>query len=95
MQIECQSTGRADLWGVFECRVIDPALHGAEPIGYDTLVERFGFRSPSQASNTLATAKRMFARFLRSAVAQYAGSDDEIEEELDDLRKVLASHGTK
>jgi DNA-directed RNA polymerase specialized sigma24 family protein len=94
MRAECESTGRDELWGVFECRVIDPALHGTEPISYDALVERFGFRSPSQASNTLATAKRMFARLLRSAVGQYADSDEEIEEELDDLRKVLSSHGT-
>ena len=94
MRAECESSGRDEVWGVFECRVLEPALHGTEPIGYDALVERFGFRSPSQASNTLATAKRMFARFLRSAVSQYAGSDEEIDEELDDLRKVLASHGT-
>jgi DNA-directed RNA polymerase specialized sigma24 family protein len=95
MRAECESTGRDEVWGVFECRVLEPALHGTESIGYDALVERFGFRSPSQASNTLATAKRMFARLLRSAVSQYAGSDEEIEEELDDLRKVLGSHGTR
>ena len=94
MRTECESSGRADVWGVFECRVLGPALHGTETVGYDTLLARFGFRSPSQASNTLATAKRMFARILRSVVGQYAGSEEEIEEELGDLRKALASHGT-
>ena len=94
MRVECESSGRDELWGVFECRVLDPALHGSEPVGYDSLVERFHFRSPSQASNTLATAKRMFARLLRAAVGQYAGSEQEIDEELDDLRKGLAYHGT-
>lgn len=94
MRAECEASHRRDLWEVFECRVLEPAFRGSEPIAYDALVERFGFRSPSQASNTLATAKRTFARLLRSAVAQYAGSDDQIEEELNDLRKVLAAHGT-
>ena len=94
MQTECEATGRKQLWEVFECRVLTPALQGAEPPGYDVIVRRFGFRSPSQASNSLATAKRMFARLLRSAVGEYAASDEEIDEELEDLRKVLTSHGT-
>ena len=94
MRTECESSDRGDLWGVFECRVLGPALHGVQPVGYDALLARFGFRSPSQASNTLATAKRMFARILRSVVGEYAGSEEEIEEELGDLRKALASHGT-
>jgi RNA polymerase sigma-70 factor (ECF subfamily) len=87
---ECNSSGREDLWGVFECRIIAPILEGAEPPSYQELVERFGFKSPTQASNALTTAKRMYARALRNVVAEYAGSNFEIESEIDDLRKILA-----
>jgi len=75
---------------VFECRVVKPILDGSPPADYRELVERFGFRSPSQASNALTTAKRMYARSLRAAVGQYAGDHAEIETELADLKQALA-----
>lgn len=90
---ECEASDRADLWGVFECRVVGPTLEGAPQPGYRELVERFGFRSPTQASNALTTVKRMYARALRSVVAEYAGDSRQIESELEDLRKILARTG--
>ena len=93
MRQECEATDRLDLWGVFKCRVVGPTLDGTPPVGYAELIRRFGFRSPSQASNALTTAKRMYARALRSAVAQYAMDSQEIESELIELKEVLARHG--
>jgi DNA-directed RNA polymerase specialized sigma24 family protein len=86
---ECEASGRADLWGVFECRVVAPSLEGAEPPEYRELVRRYGFRSPTQASNALTTAKRMYVRALRSVVGEYA-EDDEIDSEIEDLRNIVA-----
>ena len=93
MREECELTGRTELWGVFHCRVVAPILEGAPPIGYGEVIQKFGFRSPSQASNALTTAKRMYARALRSAVAQYAVNVEEIESELIELKAVLAGCG--
>jgi RNA polymerase sigma-70 factor (ECF subfamily) len=93
MRTHCETSGRADVWGVFECRVLGPIFEGTEAPDYREIVERFGFQSPSQASNVLATAKRTFARMLRSVVAEYAGSEEEIEEELGQLHAVLARGG--
>ena len=90
MQEECDRSNRPDLWGVFECRIADPALKGTEPVGYEQLVERFGMKSPSQASNVLVTAKRMFARALRSVVGQYALDREEIELEIGELKEIFA-----
>ena len=93
MHDECQSQGRTQIWGVFECRVIGPILEGTEPVDYQELVRRFSFQSPTQASNALTTAKRMYARALRDAVGQYAQGHDAIESEIDELRTVLARSG--
>jgi len=90
MRAECESSGREDVWGVFECRLLGPMLHGAEPIPYEDLVKRFGLQSPSQASNLLMTAKRVFARALRAVVGEYARESDEIEAEIRELMEVLA-----
>ena len=40
MQRECQSNGRLDVWDVFEARVLEPMLEGAQPVAYDVLAER-------------------------------------------------------
>jgi RNA polymerase sigma-70 factor (ECF subfamily) len=90
MRDHCETSGRMDVWGVFECRVLGPILEGTEPPDYHELVRRFGFQSPSQASNLLATAKRTFARTMRSVVGEYTGGEEEIEEELGQLREILS-----
>ena len=90
MRGECEASGRMDVWGVFECRLLDPLLNATEPVEYEAMVERFGFQSPSQASNILITAKRMFARLMRSVVGEYALGNEEIESEIRELMEVLA-----
>ncbi len=90
MRQECEASGRPQLWALFECRVVGPILHNAPPVDYATLVERFGFDSPSQASNALITAKRMYARALRAAASQYACDESEIEAEIRELKEILA-----
>ena len=90
MQQQCEDSGRADVWGVFQCRLVDPLLKGVPPIDYEGLVQRFGLTSPAQASNVLVTAKRMYARALRSVVSEYASDEEEIESEIQDLQGILA-----
>jgi hypothetical protein len=90
MRQQCDESRRADLWGVFEHRVLKSALEGAAPMEYDELIQRFELRSPAQASNVLMTAKRMFARTLRGVIAEYAQDQSEIEEEMTDIRQILA-----
>jgi hypothetical protein len=93
MEAECRSSGRPDIWGVFEGRVLGPTLEGSPPCEYPELVERFGLKSPSQASNALITAKRMFRRNLEAVVGQYAASPAEVQEEIRDLWSILSAPG--
>jgi RNA polymerase sigma-70 factor (ECF subfamily) len=90
MQAECERTGRDNVWGVFQYRLVRPLLEGAEPADYQELVSRFQFESPAQASNVLMTAKRMFARSLRAVVGEYARQPEEIEAEITELQNILA-----
>lgn len=93
MKAECEASGRPDIWGMFEGRLVGPILEGSEPVAYDELVKRFALQSPVQAQNLLVTAKRMFSRCLSAAVAEYATSEQDIESELRELQIVLA-HAT-
>ncbi len=90
MRWECEKSDRPDLWGVFEARVLAPSLHGVAPTGYDKLVKDLELRSPEQASNVLMTAKRMFARSLRGVLSESAENEQEIEEDLRDLKTILS-----
>ena len=94
MRAECEQSGRMDVWGVFQCRVVGPALEGAPPLDYHQMIEQFGFVSPTAASNALVTAKRMYARMLRSVVAQYACDPHEVESEIAELRVILGAGGS-
>jgi len=89
MRAECEASGRADIWGIFECRVLAPALDQADPVSYEQLVERFGFRSPLQAANVLTTAKRMLVRNLRAVVAEYT-RDQDVDAEIGEIREILS-----
>ena len=90
MRQECERSGRRDVWGVFECRLLGPMLGQAEPVEYEELVRRLGLQSPSHASNVLITAKRMFARVMRAVVGEYTRHSAEIESEIGELMEVLA-----
>ena len=91
MQQECDAKQRADLWGVFECRLLDPMLSGSEPPSYEDLVARFDIQSPTQGANLLITAKRMFQRILRETVRETVEDDNEVEAEISELKKILSS----
>ena len=84
------ASGRSAYWSVFDCRVVAPIFDGVEALPYDQVVERFGFRSPTEASNALVTAKRMFVRALRAVVAEYARDEDGIDREIEELRAILS-----
>ena len=90
MRDECERSNRTDVWNVFDARLLGPVLQGSPSMDYDILVDRFGLTSPSQAANLLVTAKRMYARVLRSVVAEYALSEEEIEAEIAELKSILA-----
>jgi DNA-directed RNA polymerase specialized sigma24 family protein len=89
MQKTCTAEKREDVWSIFASRLLDPMLGGDEPEPYEVLVARLGLESPSQASNLLVTAKRMFARHLRQAVAETVSDPEQAEEELQELKKSL------
>lgn len=87
---DCRSSGRVHYWVLFQKRVVQPILEGAQPEPYAEMVVRLGFLSPVQAANALFTVKRMFERSFRSVVWEYTGSEPDVDEEIRELRAILA-----
>jgi RNA polymerase sigma-70 factor (ECF subfamily) len=92
MQAECRESGRADLWRIFQGRVVRPAYENEKPVGYQQLVRELGLSAPLEACHLLTTAKRMFTRNLRSAASEYVGSEGDTDAEIEDLRQTIAPH---
>ncbi len=93
MEKACEVSENQHLWRIFQARMVQPILEGTRAPAYEELVARFGFKSPAQATNALATAKRMFARHLRDVIAQYETGDQAIRAELDAFRVFLDKAG--
>jgi len=90
MRDECLHKEQEDVWRVFSYRILGPILDGVPTPSYEQLVERFEFGSPTQASNKLITAKRMFRRLLVGVVRDTVGSDADVELELRELCAVFS-----
>jgi len=89
MRDYCEESGRHDVWGIFEARVLAPTLEDAEPVPYEQLVSRYRLQSLEQAANLLATAKRTFSRAMRSVISEYEQDDSAIDAEIAELRGIL------
>jgi hypothetical protein len=85
MKAECEASGRADVWTVFEDRLLRPTLDQLAPTPYAALAERLQLASEVQAANLLVTGKRAFARSLRSVVGEYVSDERLVDEEVSSL----------
>jgi hypothetical protein len=57
---------------------------------YEQLIEQFGLKSPTDASNTLLSAKRIFKVHLNKVIREYAGQDAATVAEIQALEDFLA-----
>ena len=94
MEADCRQPGleqpkRSYIWEIFKIRLLSPFLEDAESWSYEEVVEKFKLRSPSEASNMLLSAKRMFQRHLLAVISEYEGRT-KAEVELEDLKRLLA-----
>jgi hypothetical protein len=91
MREQCEQSGRADLWDVFNVRYLKPATEGIEPEPHESIAQRLKLESPHHAGNLLITAKRMYTRVFITVVSRYAASQEEVRDEVSDLWRIFAS----
>jgi RNA polymerase sigma-70 factor (ECF subfamily) len=90
MRHECRRTRRPDVWAVFQTRILAPIYDNTPPPSYADLAKTLHLASPTQAANLLVTAKRLYARLLRTAIAEYERDDAAIDDELAALHNALS-----
>jgi hypothetical protein len=95
MEADCKNPAadqprRGYIWEMFRLRLLAPVFDDAEPPPYDELIQRFGLKSPMDASNTLLSAKRIFKAHLNDVIKEYAGKDAATATEIQALEQFLA-----
>jgi hypothetical protein len=94
MEADCKNPAadqprRGHIWEMFRLRLLEPVFNDAAPPPYDELIERFGLKSPMDASNTLLSAKRIFKTHLSEVITEYAGKDAATAAEIQALEAFL------
>jgi len=80
---------RSYIWEMFRIRLLDPIFDDVRPVPYEQLIERFGLRSPTDASNMLLSAKRIFKMHLNNVIKEYAEQDAATAMEVQALEDVI------
>jgi hypothetical protein len=100
MEADCKNPAaeqprRGYIWEIFRLRLLEPVFNDAAPPAYDQLIEQFGLKSPTDASNTLLSAKRIFKTHLNEVIKEYAGKDAATAAEIQELEKFLGRLGSR
>jgi hypothetical protein len=95
MEADCKDPAaeqprRSQIWEMFRIRLLEPFFNDAPQVSYDKLIETFGLKSPTDASNMLLSAKRIFKTHLTRVIKEYAEQDAATAEEIRALEEFVA-----
>lgn len=94
MEEDCKKAGedqprRSYIWEMFRIRLLEPVFDDTPQVPYDQLVDRFGLKSPTDASNLLLSGKRIFKAHLGRVINEYARQDTATAAEIQALEDFL------
>lgn len=87
---DCCRTGKEVHWNVFQDRIVGPILENTETVGLTEICARHGVESEARASNMIVTVKRRFNAVLKQCLRKHVESDEEVEDELNELLRILS-----
>ncbi|HEY3862702.1 MAG TPA: hypothetical protein VGO59_12525 [Verrucomicrobiae bacterium] len=95
MEADCKDPAaeqprRGQIWEMFRIRLLEPLFNDAPQVPYEQLIERFGLKSPTDASNMLLSGKRMFKTHLTHVIKEYAEQDAATAQEIQALEEFIA-----
>ena len=95
MEADCKNPAagqprRGYTWEMFRIRLLEPILDDAAQMPYEQLIERFGLKSPTDASNMLLSAKRIFKAHLSRVIQEYTEQDAATAMEIQALEDFLS-----
>ncbi len=89
----CYDNGKQVHWQVFCQRVVVPLIDNTAPPSLAALCEKYHIPDQAKASNMIITVKRRFQAELARQVRQAVSSDVDVEQEIQDLMRILSRSG--
>lgn len=90
VEADCRAHGMDTHWNLFHDRVLRPTLEDKASPPLAELCARYGITEATQASNMIFAVKRRLQGALQRYVRQSVACDEEISEEILELRQFLA-----
>ena len=92
---DCYQTGKATHWQIFNAKVLGPIFGTGESPSINELCTKYGIDGEAKASNMIVTVKRRFRAILKHCLRQFVHSDSEVEEEFNELMKILSKSSAR
>ena len=84
VEIYCKNKNQEVHYLLLKKRILDPLLSGEAKPSLSRLAQEYQL-TEKEASSRLITIRRICQRFLREEIRKYAGSDEEVAEEMRDI----------
>lgn len=89
------SSGKESHWKVFDEKVLVPILTNAHPPLLTEICSKYGIDSTSKASNMILTVKRRLGTVIKQCLRQFVQSESEVEDEFNELLKILSNSNAR
>lgn len=91
----CTASDRETYWKVFNEKVIMPIIDGSDVPALKDLCKKYDIPDEATASNIIAYVKRQFRTAMLQHLRQFVESESEVEEEFNEIFKILSSQTTR
>jgi hypothetical protein len=92
---EYYKSSKAVHWKVFQARLLSPIFTNEKAASLKEICMTYGVESEEQVSNMIVTVKRRFHRILKRRLRQFVRSDLEVEDEFNELLKILSKSSAR
>ena len=91
VQEYCSVNDRQAYWNVFYAKTVAPILDGGDTPALNDLCEKYGISDEAKASNMIAYVKGRFRSTMMKCLRQFVESETELEDEFNDMFKILSN----
>lgn len=88
-------SGKERHWKIFEEEVLTPIFTNVRPPLLSDICSKYGIESTSKASNMILTVKRRLGAVIKRCLRQFVQSEAEVEEEFNELLKILSNSNAR
>ena len=92
---DCCDAGREAYWQVFRAKVVAPIMDNVQAPTLKELCAKYKIEDEAKASNMIAYVKDRFRSAMRRHLRQFVQSDSEVEDEFNEIFRILSKNDAR